>query len=309
MIEVYPSDWELNTNDLLNGLHIYDNPAYVYPPWALILLWPYRWMTARGSRIAAVLVAAWLVDHRRWTLGHFLLIVLNPYFIFTLLLSNVDVLVLILPIILWEVVEGSRWQATGRGAAMALLLVKPHVGGLVILYWLWQQRKTLKKMIAPLSILGVITIPISLIGHPPLILQWVENLRNPSASNQSSWGFNNIALASDIGVLAAVAVMVIVLGALAGLAVYRHRQVTSSHIVSALFLAALMVSPYTSHQSVVAAVMLVPSPGGVLAAYGIALTASFLGWYRGCDPWWTLLIGVMTLWLYREQSQPNQTKS
>lgn len=56
------SDWLLNTAGLWeDGLRIYElDPNRVYPPWGLILLLPYYLMNATGSRIASVLVVAWL---------------------------------------------------------------------------------------------------------------------------------------------------------------------------------------------------------------------------------------------------------
>ena len=57
---VNPNDWELNTTNLTDGLSIYENEDYVYPPWSLVLLWPYSLMTAEGARMTAVVVIAWM---------------------------------------------------------------------------------------------------------------------------------------------------------------------------------------------------------------------------------------------------------
>lgn len=107
------NDWERNTEGLFDGLRIYHNPNAVYPPWALILLWPYYLLTSPGSRVASVLVVGWLAARRRWTVATFLSIVFSPFFIWTMLLSNIDVLALLLPVVLWESTRHTRWQSLG----------------------------------------------------------------------------------------------------------------------------------------------------------------------------------------------------
>ncbi len=115
------NDWQRNAADLPNGLALYDDPAYVYPPWALMLMFPYYLMTAAGSRVASVLLVGWLAQRRGWPLGQFLSIVLAPLFLWTMVLSSSDVLVLVLPIMLVgcgrRLASGAAWIGAGDSAA------------------------------------------------------------------------------------------------------------------------------------------------------------------------------------------------
>jgi hypothetical protein len=56
------NDWARNTEGLHDGLAVYENENAVYPPWGLILLWPYYLLTSPGSRVASVLVVAILAS-------------------------------------------------------------------------------------------------------------------------------------------------------------------------------------------------------------------------------------------------------
>lgn len=294
-----PSDWERNTADLARGLSIYANPSYVYPPWAIILLWPYRLMTATGSRILSVLTIGWLASRRRWSLREFFVIVISPFFLWTMTLSNADILVMVFPIILWEAVEGTRFQGVGRGMAMAILLVKPQGGVLPILYWLWTNRKAWRGLLLPLLIVALIVIPISLVGRPSLIVQFLDNVSRPSLVNQEFWRINNVSISQQAGWL--VAVIVVPLGAALVIVLLRlqGRPWMETHTLSAMFLASMLLSPYASNQSVIVPLALVPSWQSLLVQYVIVFGGTALDIYRDFDPWWTLGIGLSALWLYR----------
>ena len=293
------NDWERNTEGLFDGLHIYDNPNAVYPPWGLILLWPYYLLTSPGSRIASVLVVGWLAARRRWTVATFLSIVFSPFFIWTMVLSNIDVLALLLPVLLWESARGKRWQALGWSASLALLLIKPQGSFLLILYWLWSERKHWRALVVPLVVVALLTVPISLVGQPPLVAQWLDNLRHPSEDNQLFWEINNVSMTETLGVVLAVAVVAGSLGALAWLRRRAGGVWTQNHTHAALLLASMLLAPYTSNQSVIVPLALVPSGASVALQYVILFTGTALGIYREFDPWWTLLIGLCALWLYR----------
>ena len=165
--QVTPSDWLLNTGSLSAGLGLYQNPSYVYPPWALILLWPYRLMTARGSLIAAGLVVAWLCSSRGWSLLRMISVIINPYFIFAMMFSNIDILVMILPLLLWETVTQSRWQGPVWGLAIAMLMLKPQGGLLIVPYMVWVSRRESGSLLVAGVTAGLIVLPISLLGFAP----------------------------------------------------------------------------------------------------------------------------------------------
>src|SRR3954451_19575100 len=78
------NDWQRNAADVPHGLAIYQDQAYVYPPWALVLFYPYYLLTAAGARVALVLVIGWLAQRRGWSLSQFLSIVLAPLFLWTM---------------------------------------------------------------------------------------------------------------------------------------------------------------------------------------------------------------------------------
>lgn len=292
------NDWERNTEGLFDGLHVYDNPNAVYPPWGLILLWPYYLLTSAGSRIASVLVVGWLAARNRWMVATFLTIVFSPFFIWTMVLSNIDVLALLLPVLLWESARDTRWQPIGWSASLALLVIKPQGSFLLILYWLWAERRGWRALIIPLVFVGLVTIPISLVGQPPLIVQWLDNLRHPSEDNQLFWDMNNVSMTEGLGVTLGVAVVMCSLGAFYWLK-RRSGNWTRNHTHAALLLASMLLSPYTSNQSVIVPLALVPSGASVALQYVIIFIGSALGIYRDFDSWWTLLMGLCALWLNR----------
>jgi len=293
------NDWVRNTEGLWRGLQIYDNPNAVYPPWGLILLWPYYLLGAAGSRVASVLVVGWLAARCRWSLARFLTIILSPFFVWTMLLSNIDLLALLLPVVLWESAQGTRWQTAGQTGALALLLIKPQGSFLLIAYWIWSRRGRWRELAWPLACAVLLVASTSLIGQPPLLLQWLHNLRNPSEENRLFWAMNNVSLAETAGLLPAAAITGGALGGAMLLMRRRGRLWTKNHTYTSLLLAAMLLSPYTSNQSVIASLAFVPSVAGVLLQYALIFGAAALGVYRPYDAWWTLLLGVAMLWLYR----------
>ncbi|MEK6222864.1 MAG: hypothetical protein N2D54_11515, partial [Chloroflexota bacterium] len=194
-----PMDWALYTNGLWsNGLDLYQDPSRINPPWGLILLLPYYWMGASGSRFFSVLVIGWLCRNRKWSLSHFLAITFNMYFIITMTKSNMDILVLVFPILLWETVRNTRWQSLGFGLSIPIFLLKPQGAIFVLMYLFWQERAHWRGLISPLFIAGLILLPISLVGSPPLFIQWIENIQNPSTTNIFYWGTNNISITAHL---------------------------------------------------------------------------------------------------------------
>jgi hypothetical protein len=291
------NDWQRNAADIPNGLNLYQNPAYVYPPWALLLLAPYYLMTAAGSRIASVLVIAWFMRWRGYSLGRFALIVLSPLFFWTMVLSSADVLLLLLPIILWEVCAGKRGETLARAVALALLLLKPQVGGLLSL--LRQPRQ----LLAVLAALLAITLPISLIGSPPLLLQWVDNLLHPPAVNLDHWTYNNLSLTYRYGFPFAIAVVTLSLGGLYGLMRQRGYRCTNDHVYAALFLASMLLAPYASNQSAIVPLALLPSGLVTLMQYVGVLGAAILNLYALADDWLVLIFTLTAMWQHQVKAR------
>lgn len=260
MKKQYPLDWELNTVGFWSTFpNTYQNPNFVYPPWGLILMLPYKWMQAEGAKFFSVLVIGALVVRNKGSLSTFFAIVLSPYFIGTMGKCAMDILVLVFPIYLWEVSCGRRWQTPARGLAISLTLIKPQAALFIWLYTFWKERHNWKSLLWPLGIVALITIPISLVGSPPLLLQWIENLRNPSPDNLYYWSINNFSLTSKYTLFGSIGILLIV-GA--GLYFLSRRKVitwTEDLTKTSLLYASMAVSPYTSQQSLSSSLAFIPS--------------------------------------------------
>lgn len=300
--QVDPTDYTLNTRDLGDGLAIYENPDYVYPPWSLIFLQPYRWMTATGARIAGVLVIAWLAYWRGWQARDFLAIVLHPLFVFTMLFSNIDLLVFVFAVLLWEAAKRVRLPvlekvppSVWRGLALTILAIKPQGSFLLVPYLLWRERDDIPALARAIGVAIVCTLPISLLGSPPLLLQWIDNIFNPSTGNVDAWLANNISLTDAYGLPLALIITGGVMGA-TGLLIRARKRWTHNHTLAALLLMSMLLSPYTSTQSVIAALAFVPSWIAIALHYALTAITSLLGVYLPYAGIWILVFGVTALW-------------
>jgi hypothetical protein len=290
-------DWHRNAADLPNGLLVYDNPAYVYPPWALILLYPYYLLTASGARAAAVLMVAWFMRQRGYSLGKFCAIIISPLFIWTMILSSADTLILLLPVLLWN--AKTRWSGAARALALALLLLKPQVTFLLVLYLLWTLRRQPRPLLITLAILLLITLPISLLGSPPLLLQWVDNILHPMDVNLDHWVYNNLSLTYRYGLPFAVAVVVLSLGGLYWLMRRRGYRWTNDHIYAALLVASMLLAPYASNQSAIVPLTLLPSGLVTGLQFVGVLGTAILNIYALADDWLVLMFTLVALWQHR----------
>jgi len=258
--ENYPLDWDLNTRGFWSNFpYSYQNVNFVYPPWGLILMLPYKWMLPEGARFFSVLVIGALVIHNKWSLSSFLAIVLSPYFIVTLTKSALDIFVMVLPIYLWQISTGKRWQIPARGLAISLSMIKPQAAMFIWLYFFWKERKNWKSFIWPLVITVIIIVPISLVGNPPLVLQWIDNIRNPSTDNIYFWSMNNFSLTSGYTLLGAIGILSIIGGILNLLSRKKMILWSENLTIASLLYASMAVSPYTSQQSLSSAMAFAPS--------------------------------------------------
>jgi hypothetical protein len=261
-----PIDWNLNTNGFWSNLpHTYQlNPNFVYPPWGLFLLVPYFLMSASGARILSVLIIGWLVQNRKWPMYYFFAIVLSPYFMVTMAKSNMDILVIVLPILIWEYSKGKKFEVIARGISISLLLLKPQCTVFILAYFLWSFRNHLKRFLLICSIPTLIIIPVSLVGSPPLIVQWFGNISHPSSQNQYYWSINNISLTARFGYWISLAVLAgsIILFYI----LYRLNWIEwkKTQIYSALLLLSMYSLPYTSQQSFSSGLAFIPSWPGFL---------------------------------------------
>ncbi len=287
------NDWQRNAADIPRGLALYQDPAYVYPPWALLFFFPYYLITAAGSRVASVLVIGWLAQRRGWSLGQFLAIALAPLFLWTMVLSSADVLVLVIPLILWEI-QG-RWQPVLRGLSLAILLLKPQVTLLLLLYWLWTLRRQPRQLLAVLAVGVAITLPISLIGSPPLLAQWITNLLHPVGVNLDHWVYNNLSLSYRYGILLALVVALLAFGGLTLWMRARHKRWSSDDVTSVALTASMLLAPYASNQSAIVPIALHPSWRVTLLQYVLVFGAAILNIYALADDWLVLALVIISI--------------
>lgn len=255
-----PLDWDLNTTGFwANFPNTYDNENFVYPPWGMILMLPYRWMHPEGARFLSVLVIGALVMQKKWNLSTFFAIALSPYFVGTLGKSAFDILVLVFPIYLWEQSSGKKWQTPARGLAISLTLLKPQAAIFIWIYYFYKERRNWRSLIWPLAIVSLIVIPISLIGSPPLFLQWVDNLRHPSQDNLFYWSINNFSLTSKFTLFGAAAILLTTAFLLFFLVKKKVITWSENMTQAAILYASMGISPYTSQQSISSSLAFVPS--------------------------------------------------
>ncbi len=298
--QMSPVDWDLNTENFwAAGLNVYADTSVVYPPWGLILMVPYYLMRAEGARVFSVLVIGWLSYRRSWSLSKFLAIVLCPFFLVTMSKSNMDILVLVLPVLLWETVKGTRWQTVGRGLALSILLLKPQGAVLIWMYLLWTGRDDWRGLVKPLLIVALLVVPISMIGSPPLVLQWLNNLVNAAPQNEYWWSVNNISLSSYLSPLAAGMVLIVTFALLLGSMKWKGKHWSKGHTLASLLLVSMFLSPYTSQQSFSSALAFIPSWGSFFTQ-SIVLIVSFRFFdYWDFIPLLILLIGMASLYLHQ----------
>jgi hypothetical protein len=298
--QMQPVDWQLNTENLWSaGLNVYADPSKVYPPWGLILMVPYYLMRAEGARMFSVLVIGWSSYYHGWSLSKFLAIVLSPFFLVTMSKSNMDILALVLPIVLWKAVQGTKWQTVGRGIALSILLLKPQGAILIWLYLLWNSRDDWKGLIKPLLIVALVVIPISIIGSPPLVVQWITNLVHATPQNEYWWSVNNISLSSFLSPVAAVAILFFSFSSLFSFMKWKRRRWSKDHTIASLLLVSMFLSPYTSQQSFSSALAFIPSWASFFTQSATLIISLKFFQYWDLIPPLILLIGVISLYFYQ----------
>jgi len=295
----YVNDWKLITDEILLKFSIYTDPNSVYPPWSLIVLWPYYFMTAAGSRVASVLVVGWLATRERWSLLKFGAVIASPYFLWTMRLSNIDILVLLFPVLIWEKSTGRSWQWLGRFVSIVILLIKPQAGGVMILYLIYRHRKEFRNLVLPLVLAALVIIPISLVGSPPLFMQWLNNtVFNPSETNLSYWSINNISLTTLFGLPAGIIISAFAFGGIFILRRLYHKRWTQNHTLTSIFLLSMVLGPYASNQGMIVPLALVTSWPALILLYILSVSLSALGVFIKYSALWAVFFGVLFLWFY-----------
>lgn len=302
---VIGDDWLLNTTGLEYGLDLYQaNPDYVYPPWALLLLWPYRWLGAALTRVLIGLFTGLWIWWTGQSLSRFFAIIVSSYFVFTLGFSNIDLFVTILPVFLWYAGAKPPWDIPAWTSALLLLSLKPQSGLLLAAVLIWHFRHQWKRFILPVMLTVIVIGVPSALSSPPLFVQWIDNLVDPSPINAARWLGNSVSLTADAGFPVAAAVTLAFLGALLLLFRRLDRPFTRFHLYAVILLISVLLSPYASHQSMVGFAVLVPSWPAVLIQYAAMFAFILLGTYQTASGFWTLLFGVLFLWFFKGAKLP-----
>jgi len=299
-----PVDWNLNTDGYWSAFpNSYSDPTKVFPPWGLILTLPYYWIRAEGTRVLSVLVIGLLVVKRRWNLLQFFTVIFSPFFLATLAKSNLDIFVFVLPILIWEITDNTLWQSPGWGLAMSLSLIKPQGMFFIWVYWLWNYRKRWKEMLIPFGIVLLVTVPISLVGSPPLFLQWISNLLNPNTENEYWWTVNNLSLTSNLGLLPGLmtlflATLIVISGKVVGWIKW-----STDHLYASLLFLSFFLLPYASQQSASSAFAFVPSvPALAIQWVGIIIGLRIFD-YNNHVPLFILIFGITSIFFFRDRKE------
>jgi hypothetical protein len=298
------NDWFRNASDLASGLRLYDNPSYVYPPWALILLFPYYVMGEAVSRALSILIITYYGHTHRWPIWRLVLICLAPACVWTLVLSSADILILLGAVVLWQQTPPRRWVSSGmRGLGIALLLLKPQVGLLLALYFLASLLRNKGALLRVLLVTAAITLPVSLLPDPsgqPLVVAWLNNIAVPSTENSGFWQSNNLSLSSRIGPFAAFAIVGASLSTLY-FVLQRRGGWSREHSIASCLLVSMLMMPYSSNQSVIVLFVLLPAAPAVILNGAAMLTAAVLNLYAVSDEWFTLGSVLLAMFLWHRQ--------
>jgi hypothetical protein len=140
------------------------------------------------------------------------------------------------------------------------------------------------------------------LGSPQLIVQWLDNIRNPSAQNTFYWSINNVSLTSEYSVPGALLILASVSLILALLVRLRIVHWTRDHTLSSLLFASMFVSPYASLQSVSAALAFVPSWSADFIYFaGLVIGVSYLGLLQRI-PVFVLFFAFMSIALFNPRT-------
>jgi hypothetical protein len=300
MPQKLPIDWDLNTKGFWSNIPqtYMINRNFVYPPWGLILMLPYYLIHAVGARVLSAMLIGWLTHLRKWPLSYFFAIVLSPYFLLTMARSDMDILVIVFPVLLWEIAKGKRWESIARGISISILLLKPQCTLLLLIYLLWTNRKEWKKILVQLGIVAGLIVPINFVGSPPLLFQWLANILHPSPQNLSYWSINNISLTARFGILISTGILLLAILILALLLKGRVIAWKIDQTISSLLLGSMYLTPYTSQQSLSSGLAFIPSwPGFLLQWFCIGLGAVISVSYNNLNLF-SFLIGFLSLGFY-----------
>jgi len=264
----------------LAGESPYGVPGYVNPPWTPLLTLPFALGPLQlGHGLLFLFSCAVLAGAVRAFGGrHWILlgVLTAPPTLSLLALGQIDGWVLVgLLLGRWAVRRG---QWAGLGVALALVLVKPQVGGLVALLWLWTLRWNLKW--PALTLVGAIWLLTCLVVG----VWWPFEVNPFSYSYAHHMDVSTLSLVRGLGLPAFVYPALVV-----GLLLLWGREVRRQGMTD-----------YTLALSLLTGVLCVPYVGRHSLSLALATAFVLVGrWSRGCALLCYVLtwVPVLSLWV------------
>jgi hypothetical protein len=159
-------------------------------------------------------------------------------------------------------------------------------------------RLDISNLLISLIIVALLVVPVSLLGSPPLIFQWFENIANPDPNN-ISWRINNFSL-HELGPFWLSIVILIIAAIYLRIFFKRYKKDwKKQHTIATLFLAAMFLSPYASQQSFSSPMAFVPSwKSNFIQYFSLTLIMLSLPFFMPV-PIKILILGSCGLFFYR----------
>jgi hypothetical protein len=110
------------------------------------------------------------------------------------------------------------------------------------------------------------------------------------------WAANNISLSHDVGLLWAALILMASFGGIYWLMRSLGKEWTVNHNYVVLIMISLLISPYASNQSVVAAMAFAPSVMASLLQYAMTFVGTFFQIYLPYVPFWIIGFSFVALW-------------
>ena len=146
-------------------------------------------------------------------------------------------------------------------------------------------RRQPRQLLLTGAVAVAITLPISMIGSPPLLAQWFTNVTHPVAANLDHWVYNNLSLSYRYGLAFALVVVVLGIGGLFLWMRARHKRWSSDDVTSLALTASMLLEPYAANQGAIVPIALHPSWRMTLLQYVLVFGAAILNVYAIADDW------------------------
>lgn len=284
----------------LNGYSPYQVEGFFNPPWTLFLLLPLALLSEHSALAVMALfsVIAIFLTAQVYRAGRLLLLgaLMTPATISLLLLGQVDAWIILgVSLGIWALKRQVGWA---MGLALALVLVKPQIGGLVALLWLWKMPKQMR-LSALASLGGIWAISSFVIGT-----WWPLGIPLTSPIGFSNMNVSTLAAVKGIGLPPSI-YLLLALSLLAFWGILICKRSSDQYTIALSILIAALASPYVARHSMSAAMATAfiyvgrhSWPTGLVVyiltwipLLGIWKTP-WPGWWEA-SAWWSLLAGLL----------------